>query len=108
MPGCCGGQTLKEHLASCEAGRNSLTPLDDLWRCDRGRELFGAKCANNCGVIFGNDLQSNQYSARTKGNLIFVCHNVSRGVCSFALCRNCYEEKIDGLSTSRRKRRILK
>eukprot|EP00816_Leptocylindrus_hargravesii_P005693 CAMPEP_0196802918 /NCGR_PEP_ID=MMETSP1362-20130617/2423_1 /TAXON_ID=163516 /ORGANISM="Leptocylindrus danicus, Strain CCMP1856" /LENGTH=860 /DNA_ID=CAMNT_0042174331 /DNA_START=1 /DNA_END=2580 /DNA_ORIENTATION=- len=30
-PGCCGGQTLKEHLASCEAGRNSLTPLDDLW-----------------------------------------------------------------------------
>eukprot|EP00814_Leptocylindrus_danicus_P020737 CAMPEP_0116012604 /NCGR_PEP_ID=MMETSP0321-20121206/5220_1 /TAXON_ID=163516 /ORGANISM="Leptocylindrus danicus var. danicus, Strain B650" /LENGTH=145 /DNA_ID=CAMNT_0003481975 /DNA_START=321 /DNA_END=755 /DNA_ORIENTATION=- len=31
MPGCCDGQTLKEHLASCEAGRNSLAPLDDLW-----------------------------------------------------------------------------
>ena len=105
MPGCCGGQTLKEHLASCEAGRNSLAPLDDLWRCDRGRELFRAKCANNCGVIFGNDLESNCCSARNKGNTIFVCHNVLRGVCSFALCKHCYIMKIDGVSSSRRKGR---
>ena len=80
MPGCCGGLSFKEHLASCEACRKSLTPLDDAWRCDRGRALFGNKCANNCGVTFGNDLESNTYSARTKGNTIFVCHNVSRAV----------------------------
>lgn len=105
MPGCCDGQTLKEHLASCEAGRNSLAPLDDLWRCDRGRELFGAKCANTCGVIFGNSLDITHYSARTKGNAIYVCHNVARGVCSFALCKHCYVMKIDSVSASRRERR---
>jgi len=103
-PGCCGGQSLAEHLASCEAGSTSLTPLDDAWRCDKGRELFGVNCANNCGLSFGNDREGNSYSARSKGNTIFVCLNVSRGVCSFALCKKCYVEKIDGVSTRRGRR----
>ena len=62
----------------------TLGPLDDVWRCEAGRELYGVWCGSDCGVIFGND--EGMYSKKDKTDDIFVCSNASKGKCCFAVC----------------------
>ena len=59
----------------------TLLPLDESWRRDRGMELYEVPCAKRCGNIFGNQESASEF---------FVCSDVATGTCCFAVCKECY------------------
>ena len=84
----------------------TLGPLDDVWRCEAGRELYGVRCGSDCGVIFGND--EGMYSKKDKTDDIFVCSNASKGKCCFAVCKVCYISNLNDVSLKGRRNRVAR
>jgi len=106
IPGYCIGVNALEHLDACKKGNATLGPLDDVWRCEAGRELYGVRCGSDCGVIFGND--EGMYSKKDKTNDIFVCSNASKGKCCFAVCKECYISNLNDVSLKGRRNRVAR